>query len=70
MSEGRIREIAVTVYANRTSLDAPLSRNGNVSELCRVEADISHIPEDLLNRRKGYDGQVSPPVLKTRGLRG
>jgi hypothetical protein len=44
------------IYADRSQREAPVARDDNVSLLCHVEADVSHIPEHLLNRRKGNDG--------------
>lgn len=58
VSQGRIRKIKMDVFVDRTARDAPLARDENVSCLCHVEADISHIPENQLNRRMGDDGQV------------
>lgn len=46
------------IYADRTPRTAPIARDENVSLLSHVEADVSHIPENQLNRRKGNDGQV------------
>ena len=40
------------IYSDRTA------RDDNVGLLCHVEGDVGHIPEDLLNRRKGNDGQM------------
>ena len=57
VNQGRIRKIKMDIYADRTSRDAPVARDENVSLLCHVEADVSHIPENLLNRRRGNDNQ-------------
>jgi len=57
VAQGRIKKIKMDIYADRTARDAPLARDENVSMLCHVEADVSHIPENLLHRRKGNDGQ-------------
>jgi hypothetical protein len=57
VSQGRIRKIKMDIYADRTPRDAPVARDENVSLLCHVEADVSHIPENLLARRQGSDGQ-------------
>ncbi|KAK3343599.1 hypothetical protein B0T25DRAFT_302302 [Lasiosphaeria hispida] len=57
VSQGRIRKIKMDIYADRTARIAPLTRDENVSLLCHVEADVSHIPENQLQRRKGTDGQ-------------
>ena len=46
------------IYADRTTRQAPVARDGNVSLLCRVEADVSHIPEHELCRRRGDDHQM------------
>lgn len=58
VSQGRIRKVKMDLYADRNQRNAPIARDDNVSLLCHVEADISHIPEHLLNRRQGNDGQV------------
>lgn len=57
--QGRIKKVKMDIYSDRTPRDAPLTRDDNVPLLCHVEADVSHIPEHLLQRRKGTDGQVS-----------
>lgn len=48
----------MTIYCDQTSEEAPIDRNANVQVLAHVEADVSHIPEHLLNRRQGKDGQL------------
>ncbi|KAJ6441863.1 Hsp70 family chaperone [Purpureocillium lavendulum] len=57
VSQGRIRKIKMDIYCDRTNRDAPVSRDGSVHLLSRVEADVSHIPEHMLGRRQGSDGQ-------------
>ncbi|KAK0705553.1 hypothetical protein B0H67DRAFT_386378 [Lasiosphaeris hirsuta] len=57
VSQGRIRKIKMDIYADRTARLAPMTKDENVSLLCHVEADVSHIPENQLQRRKGTDGQ-------------
>ncbi|KAK3683355.1 hypothetical protein B0T22DRAFT_246203 [Podospora appendiculata] len=57
VSQGRIRKVKMDIYADRSSRAAPISRDDDVSLLCHVEADVSHIPEANLRRRKGTDGQ-------------
>lgn len=57
VSQGRIRKIKMDIYCDRTPRAAQLARDDNVGLLCHVEADVSHIPENLLQRRKGNDGQ-------------
>ncbi|CZR38902.1 uncharacterized protein FPRO_05906 [Fusarium proliferatum ET1] len=57
VSKGRIRTVRMTIYNDPLSRDAPLSRNDNVGILSIVEADVNHIPENQLRRRKGCDGQ-------------
>ncbi len=58
VSQGRIRKIKMYIYADRTPRDAPLGRDDNVKLLCHVEADVTHIPEHMLQRRRGNDGQM------------
>lgn len=57
VSQGRIRKIKMEIYCDRTMRDAPVARDENVHMLSKVEADVSHIPEHMLNRRQGSDGQ-------------
>jgi hypothetical protein len=57
VSQGRIRKIKMDIYGDRTQREAPIAKDENVSLLCHVEADVSHIPENLLSRRQGNDGQ-------------
>ncbi|KAF7559220.1 hypothetical protein G7046_g4942 [Stylonectria norvegica] len=57
VSQGRIRKIKMTIYSDQTARDAPVTRDDNVKVLANVEADVSHIPENLLQRRQGNDGQ-------------
>ncbi|ENH68697.1 Heat shock 70 kDa protein 12A [Fusarium oxysporum f. sp. cubense race 1] len=57
VSKGRIRKVKMTIYNDHLSRDAPLSRNDNVKMLSTVEADVNHIPENQLRRRKGCDDQ-------------
>jgi hypothetical protein len=35
-----------------------MDRDENVSVLCHLEADLSHIPENQLHRQKGADGKL------------
>ena len=58
VAHGRIRKMRMTIYCDQTSEEAPIDRNANVQVLAHVEADVSHIPEHLLNRRQGKDGQM------------
>ncbi|KAK3904103.1 chaperone protein DnaK [Staphylotrichum tortipilum] len=58
VSQGRIKKVKMDIYSDRTARNAPMARDDNVGLLCHVEADVGHIPEDLLNRRKGNDGQM------------
>ncbi|KAI5467022.1 hypothetical protein BGZ63DRAFT_345199 [Mariannaea sp. PMI_226] len=57
VSQGRIRKIKMTIYSDQTQREAPITRDDNVKTLSHVEADVSHIPENLLARRQGSDGQ-------------
>ncbi|KAK0634379.1 hypothetical protein B0T17DRAFT_483713 [Bombardia bombarda] len=56
VSSGRLRKVSTLVYTDRTLRDAPMVKDNSVSGLVRVEADISHIPEASMARRKGVDG--------------
>ncbi|GJN84979.1 hypothetical protein PLIIFM63780_008543 [Purpureocillium lilacinum] len=57
VSQGRIQRIKMDIYCDQTQRDAPVARDDNVQLLSRVEADVSHIPEHQLARRRGRDGQ-------------
>ena len=57
VSQGRIRKIKMSIYADQTDREAPVGRDENVKLLARVEADVSHIPEYKLARRKESDGE-------------
>ncbi|KAK3370882.1 hypothetical protein B0T24DRAFT_302275 [Lasiosphaeria ovina] len=57
VSQGKIRKIKMDIYTDRTARDATIARDEDVSLLCHVEADVSHIPESQFARRKGADGQ-------------
>lgn len=57
VSQGRIRKIKMDIYADRRTTDAPVARDDHTSLVCHVEADVSHLREDQLQRRKGNDGQ-------------
>lgn len=58
VASGRIRKVNMIVYSDRTDRKAPLSKDGSVLVLCNLEADLSHIPENQLQRRRGTDGQM------------
>ncbi|RXG48358.1 hypothetical protein VDGE_07654 [Verticillium dahliae] len=58
VSDVRINNIQQNIYADGTSSVAPVEHNDNTKLLCRVEADVSHIPEAQFNRRQGQDGQA------------
>lgn len=57
VSHGRVKKVTLELFADQTHRPAPIARDNNVRLLCRVEADLSHIPESELNRRRGQDGQ-------------
>ncbi|OHF00673.1 hypothetical protein CORC01_03990 [Colletotrichum orchidophilum] len=57
VSQGRIKKIKMDIYADRNQRMAPVARDENVSMLVHVEADVGHIPEHMLSRRQGLDGQ-------------
>ncbi|KAF5021424.1 hypothetical protein F66182_6518 [Fusarium sp. NRRL 66182] len=57
ISEGRIRKIKMTIYNDQSLRKAPVSRDDSVKVLSHVEADVSHIPEHQLGRRKGANSR-------------
>ena len=69
VSQGRIRKVKMDIYSDRNQRDAPIARDDDVALLCHVEADISHIPEHMLNRRQGNDGQVGHFARESRWRR-
>ncbi|KAL8377885.1 hypothetical protein RB595_008528 [Gaeumannomyces hyphopodioides] len=62
VSQGRIRKVRMEIYADggggEFGREAPVCRDDQVALVCHVEADLSHIPEDMLKRRKGSDGNM------------
>lgn len=50
--------ITLTIYADETSATAPTARNNDVNVLCRVGADLTHIPESEIDRKRGEDGEM------------
>jgi hypothetical protein len=59
VSDGKIKNLQMEVFTDRTDRVAPVARDGNVQLLCRVEADLSNIPESQMEKKTGKDGQVS-----------
>ena len=59
VEEGRPNSIRTEIYVDNQSVEAPLLRsNQNVNLLCVLEADLSRIPEEELDRERGRDGQM------------
>ncbi|KAI1372164.1 hypothetical protein F4677DRAFT_463469 [Hypoxylon crocopeplum] len=58
VSSGRRREMVMQVYADQVSDEAPLAQNSNVQLLCRVTANLDHIPDDQLDKELGVDGHM------------
>ncbi|KAH9904264.1 hypothetical protein F4778DRAFT_789845 [Xylariomycetidae sp. FL2044] len=58
VSAGRVNEVSISVYSDETSERAPLIHDENVNLLCRVVADVSHIPEENLDKITGIDGRI------------
>ncbi|KAK7757503.1 hypothetical protein SLS62_000518 [Diatrype stigma] len=56
VAHGRPAAIRTQIYADDLSPEAPLTCNKNVNVLCILEADLSSIPEEDLDRRRGADG--------------
>ncbi|EJT70088.1 hypothetical protein GGTG_12261 [Gaeumannomyces tritici R3-111a-1] len=60
VSAGRIRKVRMEIYGDvgggEFGREAPICRDDQVALVCHVEADLSHIPEDMLKRRTGSDG--------------
>lgn len=56
VNQGKPRTIYLIIYADEQSEAAPLGMNGNVHELCTVEADLRQIPESQIMQVIGSDG--------------
>ena len=57
-SSGRIQKITVDMFVDSTDRPAGQLKDEHVKLLCKVEADVSHIPESQLTKRKGSDGEL------------
>ncbi|KAF4339987.1 hsp70 [Fusarium beomiforme] len=57
VSKGRIKMVRVVIYNDRLFRDAPVFRDENVRMFSIVEADVSHIPENQIGRRKCDEGE-------------
>ncbi|KAM7213914.1 chaperone protein DnaK [Rhypophila decipiens] len=58
VADGRIKSVTAIVYCDRTPRKAPMEKDNDVERLCRLNADLSHIPEHLLEKRQGADGRI------------
>lgn len=56
-SHGPISEITDEIYVDETSRVAPMNCDTNVTQLCRLTADLRHIPEEFLGRALGADNK-------------
>ncbi|KAI0148626.1 hypothetical protein GGR57DRAFT_505093 [Xylariaceae sp. FL1272] len=54
----RSRKFTLDVYCDKTSAIAPIERTPNVEYLCRLTADLSAIPDDRLEQKRGADGNM------------
>ncbi|KAI1210146.1 uncharacterized protein F4807DRAFT_459977 [Annulohypoxylon truncatum] len=52
---GRPNSITSNIYSDQVSSVAPLSKDKNVKLLCRVTANLHHIPENELEKTLGVD---------------
>ncbi|KAI1459697.1 hypothetical protein F4805DRAFT_472769 [Annulohypoxylon moriforme] len=55
---GRVDSITTDIFSDEVSMEAPLEKGKNVVLLCRVTANLDHIPEHDLGRSVGADGQT------------
>ncbi|KAI0125116.1 hypothetical protein BJ170DRAFT_488835 [Xylariales sp. AK1849] len=58
VKEGRVHKVTTYMYVDDTIRSAPIIRDSDVKVLCKVEADLSHIPESQFEQRKGMDGEM------------
>ena len=58
VSSGRIQKVTVEMFVDSTNRPAGTLRDENTKLLCKVEADVTHIPESQLTKRKGSDGEL------------
>ncbi|RYP14822.1 hypothetical protein DL765_006123 [Monosporascus sp. GIB2] len=58
VSSGRIQKLTLEIFVDGIDRPAILSRDGNLKVLCKVEADISHIPDSQLTQKRGVDGNM------------
>ncbi|KAH8677908.1 hypothetical protein BX600DRAFT_139920 [Xylariales sp. PMI_506] len=56
VDRGRVTKVTLNIYQS-TNVLAPVIIDEGASLLCRVEADVSHIPESELNIVEGKDGK-------------
>lgn len=57
VSEGRLNEAAVEIYADRTSAVAPVGVERSVELLCKLTVDLRHIPVTGFKEVIGQDGE-------------
>ncbi|KAK0613320.1 hypothetical protein B0T14DRAFT_438063 [Immersiella caudata] len=62
-SQGRFGKMSLNIYADNNNRQAVVKRDERVATLCRLEADLSHIPESELIHHQGADGLM---YLKVR----
>ncbi len=55
---GRPTKINTKIYVDNSSIIAPLTRNDKTNILCVLEADLSAIPDENLDRERGVDGNM------------
>lgn len=58
VSSGRIQKVTVEIFVDSSKREAGQLKDDHVKLLCKVEADVSHIPESQLTKRKGSDGEL------------
>ncbi|RYP73513.1 hypothetical protein DL771_003552 [Monosporascus sp. 5C6A] len=58
VSSGRVQKLKLDILVDSIDRQANVLRDENLKLLCRVEADISHIPESQLTQRRGADGNL------------
>lgn len=58
VSSGRFDKITMDIFVDSTDRSAALWHDHNMKLLCKVEADVSHIPEHQFDKTKGYDGEM------------
>ncbi|KAK6066752.1 Chaperone protein DnaK [Seiridium cupressi] len=56
VSDGRVGKVTLPLYFDDSGREAPKRRDSTVKMLCKVEADLGHIPPSQMHTTTGKDG--------------